>query len=139
MAYKIDRVDIWTGSMMDKPGTLAKKLAPLTEAGAELEFLLARRDVKGRSLVFLAPLKGVKQAAAAKKARVKKSPKIVALRVEGPDKSGLGSAVTMALAGAGINLRGISALAIGKKCVLYVAFDKKEDATLARRVLVKAL
>ena len=139
MAYKIDRVDIWIGSMTDKPGSLAKKLAPLAEAGAELEFVLARRDAKGRGLVFLAPLKGVKQAAAAKKARVKKSPRIVALRLEGPDKVGLASAVTVALADAGINLRGLSASTIGKKCVMYLAFDKKDDATLARRVLLKAL
>ena len=98
MAYKIDRVDIWIGSMTDKPGALAKKLAPLAEAGAELEFVLARRDAKGRGLVFLAPLKGAKQAAAAKKARVKKSPRIVALRLEGPDKVGLASAVAVAVA-----------------------------------------
>ena len=65
MAYKVDRVDVWAGPIKDRPGTAAKVLGALAEAGANLEFVIARRDKKGTGVIFLAPLKGVKQAKAA--------------------------------------------------------------------------
>jgi hypothetical protein len=47
--------------------------------------------------------------------------------------------MTEALAGAGINLRGISGAAIGRRAVTYFAFDSAEDSNSAVRVLKKAL
>ena len=44
-----------------------------------------------------------------------------------------------ALADAGINLRGISAAALGRRSVTYFAFDSGADADTAIRVLKKAL
>ena len=45
--------------------------------------------------------------------------------------------MTQALADAGINLRGLSAAALGKKFVCYLALDKAADAAKAIRVLKK--
>ena len=88
-------------------------------------------------MVFLAPIKGAKQAAAAKKAGFKKTKRLVALCVTGPDKGGVGAAITSALAEAGITLQGFSAHAIGRKFVLHMAFDTSADATKAGRIIRK--
>ncbi len=139
MPYAIERVDVFTGCIDDKPGALAAMLAPLAEAKVCLQFLLARRNQPGRGVVFAAPIKGAAAARAAQKAGLSKDATIAALRVEGPDKAGLGVLVTQAIAAAGINLRGISALAAGKKAVLCIALDSAADAAKARAVLKKVL
>ena len=61
------------------------------------------------------------------------------LRIVGPDKAGLGVKVTAALADAGINVRGVSGAALGRKAVLYIAFDNRKDADRARRIIKKLL
>jgi predicted amino acid-binding ACT domain protein len=61
------------------------------------------------------------------------------VRVEGPDRAGLGAKMTEALAAAGINLRGISAAALGRRAVSFFAFDSAADADSAMRVLKKTL
>lgn len=43
------------------------------------------------------------------------------------------------LADAGINLRGVSAAALGRKSVAYFAFDSVNDAANAIKLLKKAL
>lgn len=139
MAYSIKKVDVWSAMIADRPGAVAARLEPLAEAGAQLEFVLARRDKPRTGIVFVAPLKGAAQLQAAKKAGLSKADDLRALRVEGPDKKGLGARLTGALADAGINMRGISAAAIGRKCIFYLAFDSQRDATKAHRVLSKAL
>ena len=51
----------------------------------------------------------------------------------------MGGLITRALAEAGINLRGLSAAALGRSHVTYFAFECAEDARLAGPVLKKAL
>ena len=139
MKLEVSRMDMWVGRLRDVPGALSKKLGKLAEAGADLTFVIARRvdKKKGSGVMFLSPVVGAAQARVAKKAGIRKSKSLVALRVVGPNKAGLGACVTCALAGAGINLRGLSAAVIGKKFVMHVALDSKADATLAARVLRK--
>lgn len=138
MAIDAKRVDIWVGSIEDRPGGLAEKLDPLAEAGAKLEYVMARRtEKKGEGVVFLAPLKGAKQAAAARKAGLHKAKSLAAVKAEGSDKKGLGAAMTTALSDAGINIRGLAASTIGRKFVLWLALDSTKDATKAVRVLKK--
>lgn len=139
MPYKIDAVDIWCATIEDRPGGLSAKLGPLAAAGANLEFVLARRDQPGTGVVFVSPVKGVKATRAAQEAGLAKSAEIAALRIEGPDKPGLGAKLTAALAEAGINLRGLAASATKNRCIVYLAFDAKEDAAKAKRTLAKAL
>ena len=75
----------------------------------------------------------------AKKAGLRKTDGLRSVRVEGPDKAGLCAKVTGALAEAGINLRGVSAAALGKKSVHYFSFDSTADAGKATRTLKKLL
>ena len=139
MAYTIDTVDVYAGSIEDRPGGLAEKLTALEEAGANLEFVIARRAEKGQAGMFCAPLKGTKQSRAAKKIGLTKSESLRSLRIVGPDKVGLGVIITAALANAGINVRGVSGAALGRKAVLYFAFDNRKDADKARRIIKKLL
>lgn len=139
MAYVIEKVDVWSGVISDVPGGLAAKLGPLAAAGANLEFVLARRDPALGGALFVAPISGALLSKAAKQLGLAKSDALVALRVTGPDKAGLGAKLTAALAGAGINVRGMSAMALAKKSVVMIAFDGKADAAKAKRLLEKAL
>lgn len=139
MAYTINSVEVWTGSVEDRPGGLAEKLENLAGSGASLEFVLARRDAPGKGVLFVAPLKGAKQIKAAKEAGLAKSDSLTALRLEGGDASGVGAKITRAMAEAKINVRGLSAATIGRRAVVYVAFDGKKDAAKARGVLKRSL
>ena len=139
MALKVSRVDVWAAGLKDKPGRMADKLAALADAGANLQFVVARRapDKPGTGVVFVTPLKGAKQLRAAKKAGFLKTKALRSVRAEGTDKPGIGARVAQALADAGINVRGFSAAAIGRKFVCYVALDKADDATKTVRTLKK--
>jgi len=137
MALKATRINVWVGSLKDKPGALAEKLGVLAEAGAELEFVLARRapEKPGTAVVFLAPVKGAAQLKAARRLGLRKSKSVHAVRVEGPDRPGMGARLTQALADKGINLRGLSAAVVGKRFVAHLAMDRSADAGKAIRVL----
>ena len=139
MALKITRVQVWTAGMKDKPGGLAGKLAALARAGASLEFIFARRAAEqpGGGIVFLAPLKGATQIRAAKAVGFESSKRIHTVRVAGPDKPGLAAKLTQKVAAAGLNLRGLSAMAVNKRGVMYLAVDSAAAAAAAARALKK--
>jgi hypothetical protein len=141
MAYTVKKVDVWAGEIADRPGGLASTLAAVTKAGADIEFIVARRapDKPGTGVVFMTPIKGAKQKAAAQQAGLGTSESLHSVRVEGPDRAGLGAKMTDALAAEGINVRGISAAALGRRAVSYLAFDSAADSDAAVRILKKAL
>ena len=141
MAYSVKKVDVWAGEIADRPGGLAEKLQSLSDAGANLEFLIARRaaDKPGTGVVFVTPNKGAKQKSAAQGTGFATTDSLHSVRVDGPDKAGLGAKMTKAIADAGINLRGLSAAALGRRSVSYLAFDSAADADSAVSILRKAL
>jgi len=137
MKLDISRVDVWAAGMKDKPGELARKLDALAQAGADLEFVIARRSPEkpGTGVVFVTPIKGARQARAAKKAGFAKTKSLHAVRIASANKAGFGAGLTDQLAQAGINLRGLSGSAIGKRAVLHLAFDSTADAGKAVRLI----
>ncbi len=141
MAYAISKVAVWAGEITDRPGGLGSTLTALNSAGANIEFIVARRapDKPGTGVVFLTPVKGTKQKAAAQNAGLATSESLHSVRIEGPDRPGLAGKMADALAEADINLRGVSAAALGRRAVTYLAFDSSADADAAVRVLRKAL
>jgi len=139
MAYTFDSVDVWAGTIEDRPGGLADKLAALADAGANLEFIIARRDTPGRGVVFFAPVEGPRETHAAEAAGLDRAESIRSLRITGPDDPGLTAKMTRALGDAGINMRGLSGAKSGEHCVFYIAFDNPADLGKARRVLEDAL
>ncbi len=142
MALEITKVDVWAGEIEDRPGGLAETLQRLSDAGADLEFVIARRQHQqhekgGKGLVFVAPLKGVKQARAAGDAGLAKSDTLHSVRLVGRNKPGMGAHISRVIAEAGINMRGLSAAAIDSKAVVYFAFDSDADARKAASILKK--
>jgi hypothetical protein len=139
MDLNVSRLDVWIAKLKDTPGSLSGKMATLRAAGVNLDFVFARRSPEkpGTGVAFLAPIKGAKQAAAAKKAGFKKAKRLVALAVSGPNKAGMGAIITAAIADAGVSLQGFLAHVIGRKFVLHIAFDTAAEATKAGRVIRK--
>jgi hypothetical protein len=139
MALKVTKVEVWAATIDDRPGGAAEKLEILSKAGANLEMLLARRtpEQPGKGVMFVTPLKGKKALEAAQQQGMGKPDNIHSVRIEGGDKPGLGSKIASTLGGAGVNFRGMSALAIGKKFVSFIALDSADDQARAIAALKK--
>jgi hypothetical protein len=138
MALKATKAEVWAATIEDRAGGAADKLEALMRGGANLEMLLARRtEVPGQGVMFVTPVKGAKAVKAAQEAGFGTPGHIHSVRVEGSDKPGLGSKIARALGNAGVNFRGVSAVAIGSKFISYIACDSAEDAAKAIGVLKK--
>ena len=135
----VERVDVWAATIEDKPGGLAKILNGLRDAGADLDFVIARRapEKPGTGVVFVTPLRGDREVAAASTLGFNVTSSLKSLRIEGQNKPGVASALTNRLADAGINLHGLSAAVIGTKFIIYISLDNAEDAAKAAKILKK--
>jgi predicted amino acid-binding ACT domain protein len=140
MALKVSKVDVWAGNLRDVPGGLADALAQVAQGGESIQFLIARRDDKhtGQGKVFITPVTKPKSKDAAARGGLQHATNVSTLRVEGTDKAGLGSKITRAIAGTGVNMRGVSAAVIGGKFVAYLGFDNDADANAAMAALKAA-
>ena len=139
MALKASRIDTWAATIKDQPGGLSAKLETLAAAKVNLEFIIARRapDKPGTGVVFVTPISGAAGLAAAKRAGFKRTASLHTVRVEGPDKAGQAARVSAALAEVGVNLRGFSAAAIGKKFIAHMAVDTSAAAAKAMKIIAK--
>jgi hypothetical protein len=135
----VERVDVWAAPIKDEPGGLANILAGLRDAGADLDFIVARRapDQPGKGVVFVTPLRGDREVRAASALGFDVTRSLHELRVEGENKPGVAAALTGKLAKAGINLRGFSAAVIGTRFILYIGLDTSEDVAKATALLKK--
>jgi hypothetical protein len=133
----VSKVEVWAGDIRDKPGGLDRVLGPISDAGGNLECVIARRDPNkpGSGDVFLTPIKGAKLKKAAETAGFKAVTDVTTLRVEGSDAPGLGHRIVRAVADAGVNMRGLSAAVVGRNFVAYLGFDSKDDADKAARAI----
>ena len=139
MALKATKAEVWAVSIDDRPGGVAQKLERLAQAGANLEMVLARRTPEnaGKGMLFVTPVKGAKATRAAREAGMGSPQSIHSVRIEGTDRAGLGAQIARALGDAGISIRGISGVAIGRKFVSYVACDSADDQAKAIAALKK--
>lgn len=137
MSLLVEREEVWAATIEDKPGGLANKLAVLAEAGADLDFMIARRvpDRPGYGVVFVTPLRGDREIRAATQAGFSIAAGLHSVRVSGMNQPGLAAKLTRRLADAGLNLRGASGAVIGPQCVLHFAFDTEADAQRAMELL----
>jgi len=139
MAFSITKIDVYAGDILNRPGSLARVLEAVSNAGANLEFTIARRVTENTSRVFVAPLKGKAEVKAAVDVGLVKAAGMHTLRLEGPDRPALGAWITRAIAAAGLNLRGVSTAGMKGRCVAYLAFETAADSAKAAKVLKKAL
>jgi hypothetical protein len=140
MDLLVERVDVWAATIQDRPGGLAEVLVTLREAGADLQFIIARRapEASGKGVVFVAPLEGDIEIGAAAQVGFNVAQSLHSVRVMGRDRPGIAAELTQKLADGGINLRGFSASVIGAQFVAYVAVDSLDDANKAIAILEKA-
>jgi hypothetical protein len=140
MNLLVERVDVWAATIEDKPGGLADALSALKEVGADLQSIIARRSPgePGKGVVFVTPLVGDKEIAAAAEAGFNVTRTLHSVRVIGPDRPGAAAELVQKLAGGGLNLSGFSASVMNKQFIAYVAVDSLEDANKAMDILEHA-
>ena len=130
MAPKVTKATVWSAKIADQPGGLAEMLTALAQAGANLEFILARRQAvePGAGVVFVTPLKGKAVLATAQEAGFAETNRIVTLKVEGDDEPGIGARIASAAVAAGVSLRAFSAIVMNGRYSCYLGFDSSDDA-----------
>jgi hypothetical protein len=140
MDLLVERVDVWAATIQDRPGGLALVLDALRVAGADLQFVIARRapEQPGTGVVFVTPLQNDREIRAAAQVGFNVSQSLHSIRVMGPDKPGVAAELTTKLAEGGVNLRGFSASVIGRQFVAYLALDTQAEADKAKGILEKA-
>jgi predicted amino acid-binding ACT domain protein len=136
----VEHVDVWAATIPDTAGGLAGVLATLHDVGANLQSIISRRapDQPGKGVVFVTPLQGDREIAAAAQAGFNVTQTLHSVRILGTDRPGIAAELTQRLADAGINLRGFSASVIGTQFSAYAAMDSLEDAKKAIEILKMA-
>ncbi|HPC04166.1 MAG TPA: hypothetical protein PKY58_10385 [Syntrophales bacterium] len=135
----VEHVDVWAAPIKDEPGGLANILSGLKNAGADLDFIIARRapEQPGTGVVFVTPLRGDTEVSAAATLGFNVTSSLKSLRVEGNNKPGVAAVLTEKMAAARINLHSVSAAVIGARFILYIGFDSAADAEKASKLLKK--
>ena len=133
----VKRADVWAASIRDEVGGLSQLLTGLREASADLDFIIARRTAEkpGTGVVFVTPLRGDREVAAAATLGFNVTNSVHSVRVEGENKPGVAAELTGKLAAGGINIRGFSAAVFGARFIFYIGFDTAEDAVKAVNIL----
>ena len=137
MDLLINRVDVWAASTVDQPGGVSGILKGLYEAGADLDFVIARRapDKPGKGVVFLTPIQGDREVEAASTLGFNLTSSVDSVRVEGDNVPGAAAGLAELIADAGINIRGFSVAVIGPRYIAYIGFDSSSDAEKAARII----
>jgi hypothetical protein len=131
---------LWRIDVEDKPGALSGVLAPLAEAGADLQVVMGYRYHGGehKAAIEVCPISGKKSTAAAGKAGLAASA-IPTLLVQGANRPGLGSAVAGAIADEGINVRFLVAQVIDKRFSAVLGFEDEAASEQAVKLIKKAI
>ena len=139
MAVTVKKIVLWRKEIENKPGALASALTLLASAGADLHVVMGYRypgdETKGA--LELWPVTGKKSVIAAQQAGLSAST-VAALMVEGDNKPGLGHAISLAIADAGINLGFLVAQVVGRKYSAVLGFESEADAGKGAALIRKA-
>jgi hypothetical protein len=129
----VEREDVWSARIADKTGGLSWLLKGMDEAGADFNFIIARRSPEnpGSGVVFVTPIRGDREVKAASTLGFSLTRSVDAVRFEADDKPGATARLTGLIADAGINIRGLSVAVIGTRFVAYIGFDSINDAEKA--------
>jgi hypothetical protein len=137
MDLLVEPVEVWVATIQDRPGSLTETLAALRTAGADLQFVMARRapEEPGKGAVFVTPLQGDREIRAAAQVGFNVSYSLRSVRIMGAHRPGIVVELTQKLADGAINLRGFSATVFGTHFVAYVVVDSQDDANKAVEIL----
>ena len=136
----VERVDVWAASTVDKPGGLSGILKDLYEAGADLDFIIARRapEKPGTGVVFLTPILGDREVKAASTLGFNLTSGVAAVRVEADNVPGAAARLAELIADAAIDVRGFSVAVIGTRFNAYIGFDSPNDAKKVVNIIKEA-
>jgi hypothetical protein len=139
MAVTVKKAILWRREVDNQPGMLANTLHPLSEAGADLQVVMAYRFPGGenRAAIELHPVSGKKSVAAAQSAGLVPS-SISTLLVEGDNRPGLGYAIAKAIGDAGINVSFVMAQVVGRRYSALFGFENEADASKAAMLIKRA-
>jgi hypothetical protein len=139
MSVTVKKIALWRKEIENRPGALAAVLAPLAEAGTDLQVVMGYRHPghESQATVEVSPVSGKKATKVAQDAGLGAS-SIPTLLVEGDNQPGLGAAISQSLAEAGINVSFLVAQVIGGRFSAVVGFDTPEDAAQSSAVIKKA-
>ncbi len=140
MAVTIKKVTLWRTHVENRPGTLSNVLAPLAEAGADLQVVMGyhQHGAGESAVVEVCPVSGKKAIAAAGKVGLEAAA-IPTLLVQGDNQPGLGHAVAQAIGEAGINMSFLVAQVIGGQFSAVIGFDDEAGAKEATALVKKAV
>ena len=138
MAITVKKIVLWRKEVDNKPGTLAAALAPLAEAGVDLQVVMGTGHPgnESRAEIGVFPVTGRKSQAAAETAGFKARP-LAALLVGGDNKPGLAHGISRMIAEAGINISFVIAQVIGRKFSAVFGFQNDADAGKAATLIRK--
>jgi hypothetical protein len=139
MAITVKKVTLWRGEVENKPGALGKVLAPIAEAGADLQIVMGYHyhGAGEKAVVELYPVSGKKAKTAAQGVGLSAS-SIPTLLVEGKNRAGFGAAISQAIAEAGINVGFLVAQVIGPKFSAVIGFEDEAACLKAASLIKKA-
>ncbi len=138
MPVAIKKIQLWRADVENRPGTLAKAIEPLAQAGASFKSLMGYRHADAATAsIEVFPVVGRKAIKAAQTGGFGGSA-IPALLVEGDDRAGLGYAIANAVAAAEINMAFFIAQVIGRKFSAVMGFETEADAKKATPIIKKA-
>jgi hypothetical protein len=140
MAVVVKKITLWRAEIRNEPGTLDRVLAPLAEAGADLQVVMGYRypGDESKSAVEVYPVSGRKVMAAAREVGLSAS-SIPTLLVEGDNKPGLGHALAEAIAEAEINIAFLVTQVVGNKYGTVIGFDDEAGSRKATTLIKKVL
>ena len=137
MPMTVKRVRLWVRQIENQPGALAGTLAPLADAGADLQIVMGYRyHGTNQGAIEVYPVSGKRLSSAAEQAGLRVSP-VPTLLVEGDNKPGLGRDIAQAIADAAVNLDFLVAQVIGSKYSAIIGFGNDEDAQKASGLIKK--
>jgi len=141
MPYEVSRGEVWAGEVSDYPGALAEKLEALTRAGVDLESAVARpaAPLSNVSVLFLSPVVGPEQQAAAREAGLHPTRSVHTVRITGPDRLGLVGQIARILADEGLHVCGFSSTALETRTVHHFRFPSPGEAERGEAVLREKL
>ncbi len=134
MADEIRKVDYFYVSVPDKPGEAARVLETLKEAGVNLLAFSGFPEGRRAQLDFI-PEDSAAFVRAARKAKLAISKKKTGFLVQGEDRLGAAAEVAGKLAGAGINVTAMTAIAAGAGRYGAILWVKAPDLRKAAKTL----
>ena len=141
MAITVKKITLWCKDLDNKPGALAAVLAPLANAGADLEVVMGTSfpGDEDHATVGVFPVQGRKSIAAAKAAGLDVASSMPALLVVGDDRQGLGHRIAQTIADAGINIGFVIAQRVGQNFSAVFGFQQDSAAQAASRLIKKVV